>query len=104
MVTYGTSNEAIATATKCSDDDVCGALDAVTIDIGKHPGLTTISVTKAADANYNKATDTFDLLVVEVNTPDGGDVGDDETGEALAVDNVGNDDDNDLRLFLPRPP
>ena len=101
MVTYGTSNEAIATATKCSDDDVCGALDAVTIEIGKHPGFTKISVTKAANANYNKATDTFDLLVVEVNTPDGGDVGDDETGEALAVNDVGGNADNDLRLFLP---
>ena len=83
----------------------------------KAPGSITITATKAADANYNKVTATFELLVVTVVIPDGAVARDvkseddeddvaaaaDETGEALAVDNVGNDD-NDLRLFLPALP
>ena len=113
-VTYKSSNDNIASVRHVPS--VNGDADAnndgeITIYA---PGSITITATKAADANYKRATATFELLVVTVVIPDGAEARDvksedddpataaaaDETGEALAVDNVGNDD-NDLRLFLP---
>ena len=68
-VTYKSSNDNIASVRGVTSVNG-GANNDGEITI-KAPGSITITATKAADANYNKATATFELLVVKVVIPDG---------------------------------